>query len=403
MSEEFLFSGLKVLDVGSWIAGPVAATMLADFGADVIKIEMPGVGDQYRQLSAAANTPVADSNYMWQMDARNKRSLALNLKTEAGMAILHQLIRECDIYITNHPFPMRRALHLNYDDLKPLNPKMIYASLTAYGESGPDKDREGFDLVAYWARTGLMDLVRAPGAPPVLALPGMGDHPSAVSLYAGIVTALLKRERTGEGSMVHTSLLANGLWSMACIAQGGFAGGSFQSYRALKATQLFATTLYRTLDDRWLQFTMVRSPEDIIGLFETLGLGEVIRDERFATPEGQFENGEELARLIQDVLIAHDSDVWLERFAAADVNANRVGVIEETMNDEMVKLNQMVVAPKDDDMGVPWVINHPVKIEKIKQVGPTRAPELGEHSAQILASLGYDSAQIDALREAGVI
>ena len=403
MSEAFLFAGLKVLDVGSWIAGPVAATMLADFGADVIKIEMPGVGDQYRQLSAAANTPMADSNYMWQMDGRNKRSLALNLKTEAGMTILHQLIAECDVYITNHPLPMRRALQLNYEDLKPLNPSMIYASLTAYGETGPDKDMEGFDLVAYWARTGLMDLVRAPGAAPTQALPGMGDHPSAVSLYAGIVTALLKRERSGEGSMVHTSLLANGLWSMACIAQGGFAGGSFDSYRALKATHLFATTLYRTLDDRWLQFTMVRAPEDVVRLFETIGLADIIREERFTTPEGRFEHGEELARLVQDVLSLHDSEHWLARFAAAGINANRVGVIEETLSDEMLKLNGMVVAPEDDDMGLPWVINHPVKIDQIKQVGPKRAPDIGEHSAQILESLGYDSAQIKVLREAGVI
>ena len=166
MSDNYLFAGLKVLDVGSWIAGPVAATMLADYGADVIKIEMPGVGDQYRLLSAAPNTPEADVNYMWQMDGRNKRSLALNLKTADGMAVLHKLIRDCDIYITNHPFPMRRALQLGYEDLRPLNPSMIYASLTAYGEKGPDKDREGFDLVAYWARTGMLDLFRAPGAAP---------------------------------------------------------------------------------------------------------------------------------------------------------------------------------------------------------------------------------------------
>lgn len=403
MSEEFLLAGLRVLDVGSWIAGPVAATMLADFGAEVIKIEMPGVGDQYRQLSAAPTTPAADSNYMWQMDARNKRSLALNLKTEAGMAILHQLIATCDVYITNQPFPMRRALQLNYADLKPLNPKMIYASLTAYGEQGPDKDREGFDLVAYWARTGMMDLVRAPGAPPTQALPGMGDHPSAVSLYAGIMTALLKRDRTGEGSMVHTSLLANGLWSMACVAQGGFAGGSFESYRALKATPLFATTLYQTLDDRWLQFTMVRGPEDVIRLFETLGLGEIIRDPRFVTPEGRLEHGEELARLVQDVIGLYTSDDWLTRFATAGVNANRVSLIEEAMHDEMIKVNHMVVAPKDPDMGLPWVINHPVKIDQIRQVGPTRAPELGEHSQQILGELGFDAQQIETLRKAGVI
>ncbi|MEX2327014.1 MAG: CoA transferase, partial [Pseudomonadales bacterium] len=170
---EYLFSGLKVLDVGTWIAGPVAATILADFGADVIKVEMPGPGDQYRILSGTPGTPDADSNYKWQMDARNKRSLSLNLKTEEGMSILRQLVAECDVYITNHPLPMRRQLGLNYEDLKPLNEKMIYASLTAYGEEGPDRDKEGFDLVAYWGRTGLMDLVRDAGAPPAQALPGM--------------------------------------------------------------------------------------------------------------------------------------------------------------------------------------------------------------------------------------
>ena len=402
MSDNYLFAGLKVLDVGSWIAGPVAATMLADYGADVIKIEMPGVGDQYRLLSAAPNTPEADVNYMWQMDGRNKRSLALNLKTADGMAVLHKLIRDCDIYITNHPFPMRRALQLGYEDLRPLNPSMIYASLTAYGEKGPDKDREGFDLVAYWARTGMLDLFRAPGAAPTQALPGMGDHPSAVSLYAGIVTALLQRERTGEGSMVHTSLLANGLWSMACIAQGGFAGGSFTSYRAIKAAPQFATTLYRTADDRWLQFTMVRGPDELLRMFDALGLGDIIRDDRFATPEGRFEHGDELTRLVQDVLLMRDSDEWLVRLAAAGVNANRVGVIEETLEDDMIKVNNMVV-PGAADMNMPWVINHPVNVDSIRQVGPKRAPDLGEHSAEILRNLGYDDAEIERLRVAGVI
>jgi crotonobetainyl-CoA:carnitine CoA-transferase CaiB-like acyl-CoA transferase len=161
---DLLFEGLKVLDVGSWIAGPVAGTILGDFGADVIKVELPGIGDAYRNLSALPVFPDADENYMWQMDARNKRSLSLNLKSEQGRAILHQLVRECDVYITNNPLPMRRALELNYEDLKPLNERMIYASLTSYGEDGPEKDREAFDLVAYWARTGLMDLVRTGGS-----------------------------------------------------------------------------------------------------------------------------------------------------------------------------------------------------------------------------------------------
>ncbi|MBD3647730.1 MAG: CoA transferase, partial [Pseudomonadales bacterium] len=262
MADSYLLSGLKVLDVGSWIAGPVAATMLADFGADVIKVEIPGAGDQYRILSGTPATPDADMNYMWQMDGRNKRSLALNLKTGEGMTVLRKLVEGCDVFVTNQPFPLREAIGTTYEELKALNPRMIYASLTAYGEDGPDRNREGFDLVAYWARSGLMDLVRDSDAPPAQGLPGMGDHPSAVSLYAAIMTALLHRERTGEGSMVHTSLLANGLWSISCIAQAGFAGGSYERYREVKASRSFARSLTRTKDDRWLQFTMVRGPED---------------------------------------------------------------------------------------------------------------------------------------------
>ncbi|HET6471725.1 MAG TPA: CoA transferase, partial [Pseudomonadales bacterium] len=207
---ERIFEGLKVVDVASWIAGPVAATILADYGADVIKVEMPGIGDGYRALAAMPGMPVSPINYTWMMDARNKRSLTLNLKDPRGRKILSKLVGACDVYVTNQPMGMRRNFGLTYEDLAPLNPRMIYASLTAYGERGPERDREGFDLVAYWARTGLMDLVRTGDVEPAQSLPGMGDHPSSVSLYAAIVTALFRRERTGVGGEVNTSLLANG-------------------------------------------------------------------------------------------------------------------------------------------------------------------------------------------------
>lgn len=233
--DNYLFSDLKVLDVGTYIAGPVAATMLGDFGADVIKIERPGGGDPLRNLSWIPTTPDASNNYFWHMDGRNKRSLALDLKTPDGMGILHKLVSECDVYITNQPFPARQSLGLTYEELKPLNPSMIYASLSAYGEDGPDRDQKGFDVTAWWAGSGLMDLMHNPDNQPHWSLPGMGDHPSAVALYAGIVTALLKRERTGEGSMAHTSLLANGVWSAAAVAQGILAGGDMRGYRERKS------------------------------------------------------------------------------------------------------------------------------------------------------------------------
>ena len=142
-------ANIRVIELAGGACGPYAGKLFADAGADVIKVEMPGIGDAYRMLSHLPAFPDAEANYMWQMDARNKRSLSLNLKSDEGMALLHRLIAECDVYITNHPLPMRRALNLNYEDLKPLNERMIYASLTAYGEDGPDRDREGFDLVAY--------------------------------------------------------------------------------------------------------------------------------------------------------------------------------------------------------------------------------------------------------------
>jgi len=172
------------------------------------------------------------------MDNRNKRSITLNLKTDAGRKVLLELVMQCDVYVTNLPQPMRRQWQLTYEDLAVINPAMIYASLTAYGENGPERDREGFDLVAYWSRSGLMDLVRAPGASPAPALPGMGDHPTAITLYASIVTALMQRQRTGKGSHVHTSLMANGVWSASCIAQGVFADASFENYSLINRDNL---------------------------------------------------------------------------------------------------------------------------------------------------------------------
>lgn len=203
--------------------------------------------------------------------------------------------------------------------------------------------------------------------------------------------------------MVHTSLLANGLWSAASIAQAGFAGGSYERYRQVKATRSFARTLYRTRDDRWLQFTMVRGPEDFKSLLDVLGLTGLLDDEQFATPEARFKNGEALAHIVQDVLINHDSDEWLAKFEDAGVNAARVGVIEETTDDEQIRLNDMVVAPVDESMGMPLVVNHPIGVDRVGQVGPRRAPEVGEHSDQVLEELGYSVDEIIRFREQGII
>ena len=216
------------------------------------------------------------------MDARNKKSISLDLKSEKGMEVMHRLIAACDIYITNQPFPVRRTLTLNYEDVKQLNPRIIYASLSAYGEKGPEMDGKGFDQIAYWARSGLMELMREDGTTPTQALPGMGDHPTGVALYASIVTALLHREKTGEGSLVHTSLLANGLWSAASIAQGVFAGGDMQGYRQRTMIPLVMSKVFKTRDDRFILINMVRSRKELENMYDILELPGVMKDARFA-------------------------------------------------------------------------------------------------------------------------
>ena len=195
-----IFEGLKVLDCASFIAAPAAATVLSDFGAEVIKIEPPGTGDPYRLLPKLPGYPVSQHNFAWLLEGRNKRSLALDLAKPEGREVLYRLAAEADVFITNFPPGVRKRLGITYEDIKPLNARLIYASFTGYGETGAEADKPGFDSNAYWARSGLMDLVRADeNTTPARSIPGMGDHPCAMALYGAIVTALYKRERSGEG------------------------------------------------------------------------------------------------------------------------------------------------------------------------------------------------------------
>jgi crotonobetainyl-CoA:carnitine CoA-transferase CaiB-like acyl-CoA transferase len=401
--DELLFEGLKVLDVATWIAGPVAATILADLGAEVIKIEQPGVGDAYRQFANLPSTPNAPANYCWLTDARNKRSLSLNLRDPEAKEILLRLVREADVYITNQPLPMRRAFGLTYEDLAPLNERLIYASLTAYGEDGPDALKEGFDGVAWWTRSALADLVRAPGAVPGGSVPGMGDHPTAVSLYAAIVTALLRRERTGKGGHVRTNLLHNGVWSNACLASAAFVDGVDFSPMKAPRPPIVSRQLYETWDGRLLQLYMVRTQPEIDALLIAAEATEILNDDRFSTFEAQQQHAAEFIAALRTLFKQRPAGEWLQLFNAAGVPVTHVAELTDLTDDVQLQAVGVVAPPADPAVGARFVINHPVMVDGLPRVGALPAPACGEHTDVILAELGLTPEQIGELHARGAV
>ena len=331
-----LLAGLKVIDAGSFIAAPAAATVMADLGADVIKLEPPS-GDPFRHLRHAPGNPPCEVDYGWLMDNRNKRGLVLDLKTEAGREALYRLIRDTDVFVTNLPLAARERLGIGYDDLAAHNERLIYASLTAYGERGPERFNTGFDSTALWARSGLMDMVRpAPDSPPAKSLPGMGDHPTAITLYAAIATALFRRERTGRGGYVATNLMANGLWWNGLHAQAMLCGAEFARRPGREDAPSALHNFYRTADGRWLQLVVIPEDKRWPRLARAIGRPDLIENPRFATRERRHENPRALIRELDEAFAAADLAEWRRRLDEHGVSYGVISTLRDIPEDRQM-------------------------------------------------------------------
>jgi len=399
--ERGIFEGLKVLDCASFIAAPAAATVLSDFGADVIKIEPPGSGDPYRNLPKLPGYPVSPHNYAWMLESRNKKSLALDLGKPEGQAVLRRLAGGADVFITNFPPAVRQRLGITYEELKPLNDRLIYASFTGYGEKGEEANKPGFDSNAYWARSGLMDLVRADlDTTPARSVAGMGDHPCAMALYGAIVTALYKRERTGMGSHVSSNLMANGIWASGVLAQAKLCGATFQERRPRERALNAVTNHYKCRDGRWLILSLLNEERQWPALARCLGREEFVTDPRFATKAERHARSLELIKIFDEIFATKDLAEWRRILDGNGLVFGVVGILDDIPSDKQMLENDVLVPFEGGDM---LTINSPIWVDGSKKKPPRHAPGLGEHSDEVLRMAGYDEAAIRQLRAAGTV
>ena len=395
MTEENIFSGLKVADFSSFIAGPSAAVILSDYGADVIKVEPP-TGDTWRIGYKLPPHPRSSDNYPWHLNNRNKRGLSLDLKSPKSTTILERLVKWADVLIVNTPHPARKKLKLEYEDVAQWNSRLVYADLTGYGEKGHDASLPGFDITAYWARSGLLSMSRDACAPPTLPPSGSGDHATAVTLFSAIVTALYRRERTGQGSCVTTSLLAAGVWSCGVFVQAALCDAAFFPLHDRSRPPNALINLYRASDDSW--FVLVLRPDHWPALAIEIGQPDLLTDARFADSSKLAANSADLTAILDGVFASQPMSHWVEVFEQGHITYGIVRAPSEVVKDPQLKENEIVVPIKGVGGNLTYTVSSPIQLRGVAKVPARRAPEIGEHNDEILRELGFGANEIESLR-----
>jgi formyl-CoA transferase len=400
MADDNIFTGLKVVDLASFIAGPSAAVILSDFGADVIKVEPPA-GDFWRRAHKIPPQPQANDAYPWHLANRNKRGMALDLKSPSAPQVLERLVKWTDVLIVNTPHPARKRLNLEYDDVVRWNPRLIYADLTGFGEKGPDANLPGFDITSYWARSGLLSMTRDLGAPPTWPVAGSGDNATAVGLYSAIVTALYRRERTGKGSYVTTSLLAEGVWAASVSIQGALCEAKFFGLHDRKNPANAAMNVYRASDETW--FVLIVTSDKLSAVAKALGRMDLLTDPRFSDPTKLMQNMPQLTVILDEIFSSKPMAHWYEIFSGVHVTFGAVRGPQEVINDPQLRLNDIIVPLEGAGGKLTSTISSPIQVHGVTKVPARRAPEIGEHNEEVLKQLGFSMDEIDGLHATGAV
>lgn len=386
---------LKVVDAASYLAAPGAATVLADFGADVVKIE-PLQGDGYRLLVGPYPVP-----YHWQLTSRNKKSIALDLRSERGLRILHELVADTDVLLTNFRPDQQRDFKMTWDQMSERNDRLIMAEVTGYGTEGPDRNMRAFDATAWWARSGMMDLIREPERIPQQGAGGFGDHATCMSLFGGIMMALYQRERTGKGTFVQTSLVANGVWSNGMQVQGKIAGFDLNEWRQENGQPSPFGAVYETSDHRHVLLSITNPKKEWSNLAAAVGHPEWL--EIWPVARDAYRDQDNVRQHIATAMAQMTAAQVHEQMTEYTIPYGLVQNLDDVVNDEQLKANDILIPTESDNPDYQWTVNSPITLQGHSKRAPTEARDTGADSREILESLGYTEGAIQDLIDVGVV
>ena len=393
--------GVRVVELGVWVAGPAAAGVLGDWGADVVKIE-PLTGDPARTFQRMLGGDMPN-NPVFELDNRSKKGIALDISAPDGLAVALDLLRDADVFVTNVRVESLERAGLGYDAVRAVNPRIIYGQITGYGLEGPDANRAGYDIAAFWARAGIAHLLTPEGGDLPFQRGGMGDHSTGVTFAGAICAALFRRERAGEGQMVSSSLLRQGVYTVGFDLNMALGWGQYPNVG--RRTEMMNPTVnnYTAGDGRRFWIVGLEGQRHWPPLARVVGHPEWIEDERFHTPLQRAINHQELIALLDDVFATKPLAEWETIFATEpDMFWSPVNSPEEILNDpQLTAAGGLVEVP--DEYGTTTMIASPADFHGTPWAPRWIAPKLGEHTIEILKSIGRTDDQIAALETAGVV
>jgi crotonobetainyl-CoA:carnitine CoA-transferase CaiB-like acyl-CoA transferase len=398
-----MLEGLKVVEVATYIAAPGAAGILADWGAEVIKVE-PLSGCPMRYTMANMGADHLKGSPIFDLDNRGKKGVAINTATPEGVEAVKRLVKDADVFITNvRPGGLDRS-GLDYKTLSEINPRLVYASVTGYGLQGPDRDRPGFDVAAFYARSGVGYLQTVKGAEPTILRTGIGDHTTSMATASGILAALFERERTGKGRLVEASLIRAGIYAAGSDTAVQLKYGKLGSTKSRHESVAPLSNFFKARGDAWFVIVPRQGSVDWQAVCRVIGKPELETDERFANPKARRANAAQLVDILDAAFAEHDLEYWRKKLDAEDMIWAPLMKPGDVANDPQAKAaGAFVEVPEHDGNGTYLAPASPIRFPGADDGPKGPAPALGEHTLEVLRSLGYGDADIEKLKAAKAI